>query len=349
MFDGAEGCLGAIRVVREQAAHHLLVDAAVVLSKADVLFLIHSLELGVEETQNEVGEAVALNLCPSFKLVGGNILDVHCIVVRGEGVGTLAADGSHRLVVLVGDGDSGSNAAQRVNLMIDRGATLVVGSLAINLVEALNLVEIDLFLLPVGGTQLVAALEEHMLQIVGQTGGLLGVVFRAGAHGDVGLDARGVLVDAEEDLQAVVEGVLPDIQRVIGIGLVGVLLLCKSRRAHNEHHGHETENKFYSFHRFILLFIKILIPFNGTLPICKYTKKSVFHHSHIKMIVSRVNGSPHTAPRLSPSETQKRLRHSPKIRHFRPKSAPLSLPVVRYMYAICTVFVRFGSVQIPYI
>ncbi|MBR3828635.1 MAG: hypothetical protein IKJ40_05010 [Bacteroidales bacterium] len=26
-----------------------------------------------------------------------------------------------------------------------------------------------------------------------------------------------------------------------------------------------------------------------------------------------------------------------------------SLPVVRYMYAICTVFVRFESVQIPYI
>ena len=249
VLDGADGGLLAIGVVGEEGSHHRLVDAAVVLGHTDVLLLIDSLKLGVEQAQHQVGKAVALHLGPLLDLVGGDVFDIHRIVVRGEGVGALAADGGHRLVVLVGDGDGRGDVADRVDLVVDLGTLGLVGGAAIDLVEVLNLLDINLFLLPVGGAQLVAALEEHMFQIVGQAGGFLGVVLRAGAHGDVGLDARGVLVDAEEDLQAVVERVFAHLQRIVGIGLVGVLLLCKGRRAHNEHRGHETKDKFYSFHR----------------------------------------------------------------------------------------------------
>ena len=41
--------------------------------------------------------------------------------------------------------------------------------------------------------------------------------------------------------------------------------------------------------------------------------------------------------------------NSPKKRHFHVQKQVLSLPVVQYLYSICTVCVRFGSVHILYI
>ena len=105
VLDGAEGGLGAVGVMWEESAHHLLVDAAVVLCQADVLLLVDGLELGVEETEDKVGETVGLHLGPGLQHVGRDVLHVHGVVVASEGVGTIAADGGHRLVVLVGDGD----------------------------------------------------------------------------------------------------------------------------------------------------------------------------------------------------------------------------------------------------
>ena len=124
--------------------------------------------------------------------------------------------------------------------MIDLSATFVVGSLAIDLVEVLNLVEINFFLCPVGGTQLVAAFKEHMLQIVGQTCGLLGVVLRTSAYSNVSLDTRCILVYAHEDLQAVVESVLTHLQRVVRISLVGIGFLCRNRCRIKKHNGDKT-------------------------------------------------------------------------------------------------------------
>ena len=119
VLDGADSGLLAVGMVGEQGRHHRLVDAAVVLSHANVLLLVDGFQLGVEQTQHQVGEAVALHLGPGLELVGRDVLHVHRVVVRGEGVGALAADGRHRLVILVGDGDSRGHVADGVNLVVN--------------------------------------------------------------------------------------------------------------------------------------------------------------------------------------------------------------------------------------
>ena len=82
-----------------------------------------------------------------------------------------------------------------------------------------------------------------MLEIVCQTGGLVRVVARTGTHGDVGLDFRSVFVNAHEDFKTVVQGVLADVQRVVGIGLVLIGFLSHHCAAGEGKEGHKTADK----------------------------------------------------------------------------------------------------------
>ena len=82
-----------------------------------------------------------------------------------------------------------------------------IGDEAILLVAALDVVEQHSLGIRIGGAKLLRALEHQVLQVVGETGGLGGIVLRAGAHSNEGLDARLLGVYGEVDFQAVVEGV----------------------------------------------------------------------------------------------------------------------------------------------
>ena len=75
------------------------------------------------------------------------------------------------------------------------------------LVALRNLVEQGCLCLGIGGTKLFCALEHKVLQIVGQAGGLCGVVLRSRTHSDVGLYAGLLCIHAQIHLQAIVESV----------------------------------------------------------------------------------------------------------------------------------------------
>ena len=66
VFDGADGGLRAVRMVREQRQVHLLVSGAAVVGHVHVLLFINSLQLGVEQTENGVSETLALNHQPTL-------------------------------------------------------------------------------------------------------------------------------------------------------------------------------------------------------------------------------------------------------------------------------------------
>ena len=69
MIDGADGGLRAIGVVGEEGSHHFFIDAAIVLRHTDILLFIDGFQLGVEQAQYQVGEAVALHTRPVLHLV----------------------------------------------------------------------------------------------------------------------------------------------------------------------------------------------------------------------------------------------------------------------------------------
>ena len=247
----AQSGLVAVGVVGEEGGKHGVVHLAVVLGEAHVLLLVDGLQLGVEQAQHQVLETVGLNLAPGLQLVvgdvldihGGDVLDIHGVVVAGEGVGAGRADGGHRFVVLVGDGNLRGLVAQAVNLVVDGGASGGVVEHAVGLKQVFNLLDEYLLLCPVGGAEFLGALEHHVLQIVGQAGGLVGVVARTGTHGDVGLDFRSVFVNAREDFKTVVQRVFAHIQRVVGIGLVLIRFLSHHCAAGEGKEGHKTADK----------------------------------------------------------------------------------------------------------
>src|SRR5690606_39795264 len=85
------------------------------------------------------------------------------------------------------------------------------------------------FLFPVECSEFRRPLEHHVLEIVSKPCVIGGVVLATGAHCEGGLDAGCNLVAAQVDLQAVLQGVHANTQRVIGDILIRVAVaLCSS-------------------------------------------------------------------------------------------------------------------------
>ena len=191
---GADNGLGAVRVLRVE---HLVYGVEGLLRVRDhggVLLLINCLELRVETTEDAVHEAVGLYLCPVLYLVGGDFLNVAGDVVGCVGVGALGADDGHQLVVLVGDCNLGGLVADGVDFLVEGFALCGVSEGAVYLEERVYLLQEGLFSLVVLGAETLGALEHHVLQVVGKTGVVCGIVLTAGVHCYACLDAGFVLV-----------------------------------------------------------------------------------------------------------------------------------------------------------
>ena len=187
-----------------------------IIGEVDVILLVNGLQLSVETTDNHILETVGLHLGPVLNLVRRDILRIARHIVGGKGIGALSTNGSHQLVVLVGDEVLGSYLRHTVNLMVGLLTLCRVGQLAISFVALLNLVEQRLLGSRIGSTELLGALEHQVLQIMGETRCLSRVVLRTRTHGDIRLNTGFLLVYREIHLQAVIERIdtcLRDIAR----------------------------------------------------------------------------------------------------------------------------------------
>ena len=240
---------GVVRVFREQGGEGRFLDFLLVHHRVHVVLLVDGLQLGVEAAENDVLEAVGLDLGPVLQLVGRNVLGIAGHVVAGVGIGAATADGRHRLVVLVGDEDLGGFIRNGVDLVIDGFALFGIGGLAIDLEEFLDLVEERFFLRIVRRSELFRALEHQVFEIVGETGGLLRVVLAADLHGDVRVDARLVLVDDHINLQTVVQSVDTGVRRVALDGFV--LVFAAAGRGKQGKYRHKNQgNTFHYINNF---------------------------------------------------------------------------------------------------
>ena len=216
--------LRAIRMTGECLCEEGFVNLLVVVGKTDVVLLVYGFKLGVEPPYDHVLEAVALYLEPFLHLVGRYVLHIARHVVARIGVGALGADRRHHLIILVGDEVSCGELRQAVYLAVGQTALLRVGELAVGLVAGLDGVEQRLLCRIVRRAERCRALEHDVLQIVCQTGCLGRVVAASGAHGDVGLYARLLLVHRQIHFQAVVERVDACVHQVAADGLILVIL-----------------------------------------------------------------------------------------------------------------------------
>ena len=92
MFLGSDSGLCAVRVSREEQLAYGCKLLACVVGQRDVEFLVHSLKLGMETTDDHILESVALNACPVLHLVRRNVLHIASHVGRGIGIGAVGSD-----------------------------------------------------------------------------------------------------------------------------------------------------------------------------------------------------------------------------------------------------------------
>ena len=139
MLLSTDGGLQTIRMIREEQLQKARQHFTHVGCQTDIIFLVHSLELGMETTNHHILETVALNLRPILNLIRGYILGIAGHIIRGISIRTLCTDGSHQLVILIGDEVLGSHLRHRVNLVIGLFAALGIGEFTIGLVALFNL------------------------------------------------------------------------------------------------------------------------------------------------------------------------------------------------------------------
>ena len=190
-----DGSLCAVRMGRGEKLPESSKLLGVVASHRDVLLLVYSLQLGMETADYHVLESVALYLSPILYLVVRDVLYIAGHIVGSIGVGALASDARHQLVVLVRDVVLGCQLRNRVDFVISLLALRRVGQLAVALISASDFVEIRLLLGVVGGAELLGSLKHQVLQIVGKTGCLGRVVSGTCLDGDISLQTRLFLVD----------------------------------------------------------------------------------------------------------------------------------------------------------
>ena len=216
----ADDRLRAVRVVREEEGIDGVESLLRVVGQAHVLLLIDSFQLGVETAEDAVLETVGLDLRPVFDLVGGNLLDIAGHVVGGVGVGAFRADDGHQLVILVRDGDLGRLVADGVDPVVEGQPFLGIRQGAVHLKQTVDGREHRLLRLVVLRSELFRPLEHHVLEVVGETRIVGGIVLSARADGDIGLDTRLVLVDGHIHGQTVLQGIDLRVQRISLHGLI---------------------------------------------------------------------------------------------------------------------------------
>ena len=121
----------------------------------------------MESANHHVLESLALNLSPVFHLVARNVLRVASYVVGSICVRTLRSDGSHQLVVFVGNEVSSRHLRDAVNLVIFLFAQVGVGDEPVLFVSSLNLVQQGTLSFRVVGAELVCTFEHEVFQVVG--------------------------------------------------------------------------------------------------------------------------------------------------------------------------------------
>ena len=222
----ADSGLLAIGVLLVQQAPHGVVGDAVTVVQALVLLFVHGFQLGVEQPEDRVDEAAGLDGGPLLQSVGRQADLVDGFFMPGVGVQIRGPHGVVELVHLVGDGVLGRQLGHAVDLGIDRSTGGGVCLVEVLLVQGCNLVQVGLLGGIVQRAHLLSALEQQVLQVVGQARGVGGVVLAAGLHGDFGVETRFLVVLGQVNLQPVVQFEDLGMQGVVGVLGIDAAIAC---------------------------------------------------------------------------------------------------------------------------
>ena len=138
--------------------------------RAAVLLLVHRLQFALEQTEHGIDHTVAVQFGPLLDVLRGERIVIVSVVVGGRGVEARAAEAGDQAVELVRDGVFGGLLAQPAYLLLDILPLPFVSGAREPVVADRDGVQPDLLGLVINGAYLFRALEEQMLQVMGETG-----------------------------------------------------------------------------------------------------------------------------------------------------------------------------------
>ena len=174
-------------------------------------------KLGVEEPEDGVGEAFGLDLRPVLEAIGGQIDLVDGLLVPGMGVDPLSAHVAVGAVHFVRDCKRSRLLGNGVYLGIDFLSSGLVGLLGPLFVQIGDLIQQRLFLFGVDGSEARGALEQEVLQVMGESRVGGGVVLASRPRYYLGVEARFLAVRADVYGQPVFQAIHVYLHAAVGI------------------------------------------------------------------------------------------------------------------------------------
>ena len=229
-----------------------LIHMLAVIVGVHVILLEDVLQLGLERTEDRIRQTIGIERKPTLHLVSRETVVIERVVIRGSGIEAFTTDGLNQVRELIGSSILSSEDTLFVDFELNSIAFLGIIRHREGVVEGDDMLVIGFLFLPIERAHTVGAFEEHVLQIVSQTGRCLRFVNRTGTSDGSSKHIGQVLVFPEHDGE-------PIVQRVL---LQAFRQLCSHRCDAADKQQNAKENLFHIYHS------------NKTFPHCPLTMTS---------------------------------------------------------------------------
>ena len=186
--------IALVRVTLVQFAHEEVANLRLHVVLVHVVLLEHVLELSLESTEDRLVQTIGEDGQPFEHLVSGEMVVVASHVIRGEGIHIRSTDTVEEGKEILGGRVLRCLEAGAVDTGDERVALYGIRGLRVLVIETDDLLVERFLFLPIQRTDTLRTLEEHVLQVVRETGTLGRFVDSSGANGYVTLYVRLVMV-----------------------------------------------------------------------------------------------------------------------------------------------------------
>ena len=134
-----------------------------VVVRVHIILLKHILQLGLESTENGINQSVRIQRQPAFHLISRKAIVVEGHVVTRSGIQSLTTDGLNQIAELVRSTVLRSETALLVDFELHLFTGFRVTRHGQRIIQRNHFLVVRFLFLPIQRTDLICALEEHML------------------------------------------------------------------------------------------------------------------------------------------------------------------------------------------
>ena len=230
MFRIADERYPAVRMRRKKFRVHRFIHQPAVVVHSLVEFLVNRLEFRMEKPHDRITKPFRFQLQQFRQFLRGNVHHIDRHVRGGERIQSGPADRGDQLAVFARGGMFRSLAGKTVDFRVNLFFFLRIGSFPALFEKLFDLIEQGFFSGIIQRTDPGVAFEQHVFQIMGQTGCFRRRIGQSGADGQLERDPGLHRDPGKIDLQSVFQRIFPGIIRIVRhvLVVIPVFVRCGS-------------------------------------------------------------------------------------------------------------------------